>query len=125
MAGRGAWSAFQRFPQRSYSSLFVLTERVLWKRWGTHFLKASGLIAPAVIFVPSGENSKSVRMAEQVAAALLKKSADRRSLLIALGGGVVGDLGGFVASTYMRGIDYVQAPTTVVAQVDSAIGGKT
>jgi 3-dehydroquinate synthase len=125
VAGRGAWSAFQRFPHRSYSSIFVLTERSLWKRWGTNFLKASQLISPQEIFVPSGENSKSIRMAEQVAATLLKKSADRHSLLIAFGGGVVGDLGGFVASTYMRGIDYVQVPTTVVAQVDSAIGGKT
>jgi len=125
VAGRGAWSAFQRFPHRGYSSIFVLTERALWKRWGTNFLKSSQLIAPTEIFVPSGENSKSIRMAEQVAARLLKKRADRRSLLIAFGGGVVGDLGGFVASTYMRGIDYVQVPTTVVAQVDSAIGGKT
>ena len=125
VAGRGAWSAFQSFPHRNYSSIFVLTERSLWKRWGTHFLKASQLIAPTEIFVPSGENSKSIRMAEQVAARLLKKAADRRSLLIAFGGGVVGDLGGFVASTYMRGIDYIQVPTTVVAQVDSAIGGKT
>jgi 3-dehydroquinate synthase len=125
VAGRGAWSAFQRFPHRGYSSLFVLTERSLWKRWGTNFLKTSRLIAPQEIFVPSGENSKSIRMAEQVAATLLKKRADRRSLLIAFGGGVVGDLGGFVASTYMRGIDYIQVPTTVVAQVDSAIGGKT
>lgn len=64
-------------------------------------------------------------MFEKVAAALLKRGADRRSLLIAFGGGVVGDLGGFVASTYMRGIDYIQVPTTVVAQVDSSIGGKT
>jgi 3-dehydroquinate synthase len=125
VAGRGAWSAFQKFPHQGYSSIFVLTERALWKRWGAHFLKASQLIAPHEIFVPSGENSKSIRMAERVAATLLKKSADRRSLLIAFGGGVVGDLGGFVASTYMRGIDYVQVPTTVVAQVDSAIGGKT
>lgn len=125
VAGRGAWSAFQRFPHRAYSSTFVLTERFLWKRWGPDFLKTSRLIAPHEVFVPSGENSKSIRMAERVAATLLKKGADRRSLLIAFGGGVVGDLGGFVASTYMRGIDYVQAPTTVVAQVDSAIGGKT
>jgi 3-dehydroquinate synthase len=64
-------------------------------------------------------------MVERVATQLLKGGADRRSLLIVFGGGVMGDLGGFVASTYMRGIDYVQAPTTVVAQVDSAVGGKT
>jgi 3-dehydroquinate synthase len=125
VAGRGAWSAFRRFPQAGYSSIFVLTERQLWQRWRTAFLKASGLASPYEIVVPSGEESKSIRMAERVAAALLKKGADRRSLLIAFGGGVIGDLGGFVASTYMRGIDYIQAPTTVVAQVDSAIGGKT
>jgi 3-dehydroquinate synthase len=125
VAGRGAWSAFQRFPHGHYSSIFVLTERALWKRWGTHFLKDSQVVSPREIFIPSGEKSKSIQMVEQVAATLLKKGADRRSLLIAFGGGVVGDLGGFVASTYMRGIDYIQAPTTVVAQVDSAIGGKT
>ena len=125
VAGRGAWSAFQDFPQSDYSSIFVLTERPLWQIWGSKFLKASGLKGPREVFVPSGEKSKSFAMAERVAAALLRKSADRQSLLIAFGGGVVGDLGGFVASTYMRGIDYIQVPTTVVAQVDSAIGGKT
>ncbi len=125
VGGRGAWSALQRFPHRKYSSIFILTERTLWKRWGAEFLKASCLVSPLAIFIPSGENSKSIRIAEQVAAKLLRKGADRRSLLIAFGGGVVGDLGGFVASTYMRGIDCVQVPTTVVAQVDSAIGGKT
>lgn len=125
VAGSGAWSAFQRLPLQSYSSIFILTERSLWKLWGVEFLKSSQLDSPHEVFIPSGENSKSIRMAERVAATLLKKGADRRSLLIAFGGGVVGDLGGFVASTYMRGIDYIQVPTTVVAQVDSAIGGKT
>src|SRR5215472_9172652 len=87
VAGRGAWSAFQSFPHRGYSSTFVLTERSLWKRWGTSFLKAGRLITPDEIFVPSGENSKSIRMAEQVAMTLLKKGADRKSLVVAFGGG--------------------------------------
>ena len=125
VAGRGAWGAFRQFPQHGYSSVFVLTERQLWKRWRAIFLKAGGLASPNEIVVSPGEESKSIRMAERVAAALLRKGADRRSLLVAFGGGVIGDLGGFVASTYMRGIDYIQVPTTVVAQVDSAIGGKT
>jgi 3-dehydroquinate synthase len=125
VVGCGAWREFRRFPHASYSSVFVLTERPLWKLWSVDFLKASGLATAKEVFIPSGENSKSLQMAEKVAGELLRRGADRRSLLIAFGGGVVGDLGGFVASTYMRGIDYVQVPTTVVAQVDSSLGGKT
>ena len=123
--GRGAWRVFRDFPQDCYSAILVLTEAHLWERWGKGFLRESGIKNSQPLFIPSGESSKSVRMVETVGAELLAKRADRRSLLVAFGGGVVGDLGGFVASTYMRGIDYVQAPTTVLAQVDSAIGGKT
>jgi 3-dehydroquinate synthase len=125
VVGRGAWQELRKLAQRGYSSTFLLTERGLWDRWRKPFLQASGLKAVHPIFVPAGEMSKSIRMAERVAGGLLSGGADRRSLLIAFGGGVIGDLGGFVASTYMRGIDCVQVPTTVVAQVDSAIGGKT
>lgn len=125
VVGGGAWKALRRFPQDRYTSLFVLSERALWGRWGTAFCRDAGLKKLRRIFVPSGETSKSMKMAEWVIKGLLALGADRRSLLIAFGGGVVGDLGGFVASTYMRGIDCIQVPTTVVAQVDSAIGGKT
>jgi 3-dehydroquinate synthase len=123
--GYGAWRTLADFPQDHYSSIFILTERHLWKRWGGKFLRDSGMKSARPLFVPPGENSKSVMMVEKVAAELLEQGADRRSLLMAFGGGVIGDLGGFVASTYMRGIDYVQVPTTVLAQVDSSIGGKT
>jgi 3-dehydroquinate synthase len=123
IVGRGAWRALHRW--KGYSSVFVLTELSLWERWGNQFLRDAGWAGVPPILVPSGERSKSLAMAGDVASQLLDLGADRRSLLVALGGGVVGDLGGFVASTYMRGIDYVQAPTTVLAQVDSALGGKT
>jgi 3-dehydroquinate synthase len=123
--GCGAWRAFADFPQDRYSSIFILTERHLWERWGKRLLREGGVKSAQPLFVPPGENSKSIMMVERVGTELLEKKADRRSLLVAFGGGVVGDLGGFVASTYMRGIDYVQVPTTVLAQVDSSIGGKT
>src|SRR5260370_524249 len=125
VVGRGAWRALRRFPRARYSSVFVLTERRLWNRWGETFAQESGVRGAKAIFVPPGEGSKTLPRLQQVASQLLERGADRHSLLIVFGGGVVGDLGGFAASTYMRGIDYIQVPTTVVAQVDSAVGGKT
>lgn len=121
--GRGAWRALR--DEAAHSSIFLLTERGLWRRWGKALLRESGLRTAQLIFVPEGEATKSLKRFEDVAAQLSERRADRHSLLVAFGGGVIGDLGGFVASTYMRGIDYIQVPTTVVAQADSAIGGKT
>jgi 3-dehydroquinate synthase len=131
IVGRGAWREMCRLASPAYSSVFVLTERAIWRRWGAAFCRDAGWAglersaAPVVVMVPGGERSKSLAQAERVAAELSKRGADRRSLLVLFGGGVIGDLGGFAASTYMRGIDCVQVPTTVVGQVDSAIGGKT
>lgn len=125
VVGRGAWRALRQFPVGQYSSVLVLTEKPLWNRWGKLFFREAGLEKVRVVFVQPGEGSKSIQCVERVALQLLEHRADRHSLLIAFGGGVVGDLSGFVASTYMRGIDCVQVPTTIVAQVDSAIGGKT
>jgi len=78
-----------------------------------------------VIEIPAGESSKSVTTVLDVARQLVRLKVSRKSLLIALGGGVVGDLTGFIASIYMRSIPYVQIPTTLLAQVDSSVGGKT
>lgn len=125
VVGHGAWRAFRQFPQERYTSTFVLTEQPLWRRWGTLFSRETRLRKGRYVFLPAGESSKSLKMVERIATQLLDFGADRRSLLVAFGGGVVTDVGGFVASTYMRGIDCVQVPTTVVAQVDSAVGGKT
>jgi 3-dehydroquinate synthase len=77
------------------------------------------------LVIPAGEESKSLEQVSKIYDRLLELGLGRRAGLVALGGGVVGDVTGFVASTYLRGIDYIQIPTTVIAQVDSAIGGKT
>ena len=80
---------------------------------------------PTLITVEAGESSKRMEVVAQVADEMIAAGLDRKSLLVALGGGVVGDLAGFVAAIYYRGIPYVQIPTTVVSQVDSSVGGKT
>jgi 3-dehydroquinate synthase len=87
-------------------------------------LKAAGF-APRTLEVAAGEQSKSFATLERVYDAIVGAELDRSSAVFALGGGVVGDLAGFAAATYMRGVALVQIPTTVVAQVDSALGGKT
>ena len=87
-------------------------------------LRAAGYEA-SLIVVPPGEASKSMPEAARVAEAMIAARLDRHAFAVALGGGVVGDLAGFVASIFYRGIPFVQIPTTVIAQVDSAIGGKT
>ncbi|MBN8965531.1 MAG: 3-dehydroquinate synthase [Rhizobiales bacterium] len=87
-------------------------------------LAAAG-IASSTVKVPAGESSKSFRFFERVCDDLLAARIERGDLVVALGGGVVGDLGGFVASVVRRGVDYVQVPTTLLAQVDSSVGGKT
>lgn len=87
-------------------------------------LAAAGF-EPTVHIVPAGEASKSLSRTEEVCREMIRANHDRKSLVVALGGGVVGDLAGFVASIFYRGVPFVQIPTTIVSQVDSSVGGKT
>jgi len=87
-------------------------------------LKAAGF-DPVLLTVAAGEKSKSLGVAEDLLERMAEAGLDRGSFVVALGGGVVGDLAGFVAAIYQRGIPFVQIPTTIVAQVDSSVGGKT
>jgi 3-dehydroquinate synthase len=107
--------------------IFVVTVPPVRKRWGSKFLKSltSAGFEPQVIMMPDGEPSKRLATVEAMAEKLAKLGADRKSVIIALGGGVVGDVAGLLASLYMRGVEFVQVPTTVLAQVDASIGGKT
>src|SRR5581483_9798515 len=86
-------------------------------------LQASG-IAPHVVTIPAGEASKSFAQLETLLDGMLRFGIERGTLLLALGGGVVGDLAGFAAAIALRGIDYVQIPTTLLSQCDSSVGGK-
>ena len=109
------------------SRYIVITDSNVSDLHGERFLRAlsdMGIQADMIEF-PAGEASKNVDVMLDIIKKLLDMGVDRKSALIALGGGVVGDLTGFVASTYMRGIPYIQVPTTLLAQVDSSIGGKT
>jgi 3-dehydroquinate synthase len=85
---------------------------------------SSAGIDSAVLVVPAGEASKSLRQASRLYDELVSRKADRHTLIVALGGGVIGDLAGFVAATFARGLPLVMVPTTLLAQVDSSVGGK-
>ncbi len=109
-------------------SVFVLTSPEIWALWSKAFLrsfKEAGVEPPVTLFLPPGEQHKTVKSVERLLREMVKAGGDRSTLLIAFGGGIVGDVGGFLAATFMRGIHYVQVPTTFLAQVDSSVGGKT
>jgi 3-dehydroquinate synthase len=109
-----------RLPRR----VFVVTSPEIWALWG-EALSASFAEPPVVLFLSAGEKHKTLASAEKLLRQMVDAGGDRGSLLIAFGGGIVGDVGGFVAAVFMRGIRYVQVPTTFLSQVDSSIGGKT
>jgi 3-dehydroquinate synthase len=96
----------------------------VWGLWGQR-VQQSFKDAPVVLFLEPGEKHKTLASVEGLLREMVEAGGDRGSLLIAFGGGIVGDVGGFTASIFMRGIPYVQVPTTFLAQVDSSVGGKT
>lgn len=105
--------------------ILVVTDENVFATCGEKFLTALDNFDVAVEKIPAGENSKTLSQAEKIYTKAIELGLDRKSLIIALGGGVVGDLAGFVAATYLRGVPFIQVPTTLLAQVDSSVGGKT
>lgn len=107
--------------------VFVVTSPEIWELWQKAFSESflSEKNQVNVLFVPPGERHKRLATVERLAEELSHAGAKRDALLIAFGGGVIGDMTGFLAAIYMRGIRYVQVPTTYLAQIDSSLGGKT
>ncbi len=112
------------FPAKKPFRTIIVTSPNIWVLWSKEVL-TSFPEPPTVLFHPPGEKYKRMAAVEKLADQLLETGADRDTLLLALGGGVIGDITGFLAAIFMRGVPYVQLPTTLLAQVDSSIGGKT
>ncbi len=108
-------------------SLVVLSNSKVMSLHGDQLLRSleQARFSVQSILVPDGERFKNLCTVESIYRRLVRLKADRRTLLIAFGGGVIGDMAGFVAATYLRGVPFVQIPTTLLGQIDSAIGGKT
>jgi 3-dehydroquinate synthase len=112
---------------RSCGRVFIVTVPPVRRKWGKKLmasLSAAGFTAK-IVEMPDGERHKKLATVEKLSEQLSRMGADRDSVLVAFGGGVVGDITGLLASLYMRGVELVQIPTTVLAQVDASIGGKT
>lgn len=112
-----AWSFLEQ--NRRY---IVITDTNLTKHYGKLLQKIPGL--ETILAIKPGEKSKSIDVYQKIVSALIKINIKRNDILIAFGGGVVGDLTGFIASTILRGIEYIQIPTSLIGQIDSSIGGK-
>ena len=128
VCGAGVMARLSREIARvgKFSSLHVVTSRRVWAAVGKKVLRGlGGAKAARVHTFDDAESAKNLHSVEAIARSLVKAGADRGAAVIAVGGGVVGDVAGFAAASYLRGVALMQVPTTLVAQTDSAIGGKT
>lgn len=108
-----------------YDEVLIISDENVYNHQLDNFINNIKAKIVYEYIIPSGEDSKSLSVYEEIIKYCIRINLSRKSLIIALGGGVVGDLAGFVASTYMRGIDVCQVPTSLLSQVDSSVGGKT
>lgn len=128
ISGRGTLARLETLigPAQGKGQVFVLSSPRVWRYWGREVLRGLGRKAKErVILFDDRETAKRLANVETICRKLAHKRADRQALIVAVGGGVVGDVAGYAAASYLRGVKIVHVPTTVVAQMDSAIGGKT
>jgi 3-dehydroquinate synthase len=126
IVGAGVLDELAPLRRLQPSSMLVVTDENVAPLWGRRLAERLAAVAPTTSCeLPAGEANKTLGTVQQVLDALVERGADRRSVVVAVGGGVVGDMAGFAAAVFMRGIRFVQVPTTLLAQVDSSVGGKT
>ena len=116
--------AAQYIPPKA-GKLFVVSTEDVWRHQGQALDRGLAGAPYEVLHLPGGEEHKRLAPVEQLAEEMVRRGADRSSLVVAFGGGIVGDMGGFLAAIFMRGIPVLQVPTTLLAQVDASVGGKT
>ena len=125
--GAGIWPQFGKVLKQFYqgNQIAVISNQTIWRLHGDKLeSQLPDEAQKRVFFVPDGEKAKSFEHLQNLYSQLLENRFERGSLVIGFGGGVIGDLAGFVAATFLRGVHFVQYPTTLLAQVDSSIGGK-
>jgi 3-dehydroquinate synthase len=122
---RGVLGRLHEFVPSRAGKLFVVTTADVWQHHGAKLEAGLAGRPVEVLFFPGGESRKRLTEVEVLADQLVLRGGDRSSVVITFGGGIVGDLAGFVAAIFMRGIPVIQIPTTLLSQVDSGVGGKT
>lgn len=123
--GAGLLSDREQFAEIANRKVRIVTDANAGRRYLPALLSTLSLTTEDVLVLPAGETQKTWTTAEKILDWLLANNFGRDGVLIALGGGVIGDMAGFCAALYQRGIDFVQVPTTLLSQVDSSVGGKT
>lgn len=123
LIGKNSLQNLPKFlTEKSYSKIFIITDENVAKH---HLSRLQAAVNNSeTIILEAGEQTKSFGALQKICEEILEKGIDRKSLIVAFGGGVIGDLAGFVASILLRGIDFIQIPTTLLAAVDSSVGGK-
>jgi 3-dehydroquinate synthase len=122
---RGLLAHTARYVPAKSSKVFLVTTADVWRHQGAALASGLGGVPYEVLELPGGEDQKRLAPVEALAEEMVARGGDRSSLVIAFGGGIVNDMGGFLAAIFMRGIPVIQVPTTLLAQVDASIGGKT
>jgi 3-dehydroquinate synthase len=122
---RGVLRETAKYIPAKAAKVFVVTTEDVWRYHGAALSESMGARSPELLYLPPGEVNKRLAQVEALADEMIQRGADRSSLVIGFGGGIVTDVAGFLAAVFMRGVPVLQIPTTLLAQVDAAVGGKT